>query len=256
MNALSVECISALTLVDNSLPVFYGTGPEELYLSYPDPGFLVLPIPDATLLSLIRSRSPLTLVATSKKDVASLKKRNIEPKLVDVSPSAVLKSASAISPLSRSSMSVAGLGKTPVAIAATHMLALLGESKENIAAIMDFFPETQAFAIQEAFLSMNVARTMRLLCLVKSKDAVGVAALLLSGHTVAAILKESSAQEAIASGLNSFYVDKIRSMSTRYIRKVDLNRATKLLSSFLEDVKSGMDAHCLLRYRVAAILTS
>ena len=243
---IEVEDLAELELINPALPVFFGDSPF-FDRSYPDPAFLVMPVDE----DLLPRLSPnFLLVASSKKHATILKKLNFPVERHDISPSAVLKTYG----LTRQSMSLASLKKTYEQVQVAKKVALLGESKESLQYAMSDFDGLDGFGFQEAFLQCNLPRSLAHVRTMAASGVVGAAALLLSGHTMAFMIQGSSVRDVVAGGFNSFCVNKIHGFSGAYTRRVDYDRATRLLTEVLPRIKEGEEPLHLLRRVVTGVL--
>jgi len=241
MNYIVADDLGALSLINPDFPVFYE---EQDYLDYPNEAFIVMPITGVQLDYLIACKARFIFIAHYKKDIDLLKKKGIIELKIDVSISKVLDSLRHLGPLTRASMGLGDLKSVSHQIQAATTIALLGESKESINYAKLQHIETKNFAIQEAFLQMDLSLCLKLLDDVKPSDCVGVAALLLSGHTLAFALKDGSITEL---GVNAYYANKIQDLSVKYVRKAPFEKVTLLLAGYLGQVKEGSEPHHLLR---------
>lgn len=242
---LEVESIAELDLVARGLPVFYSES-EYFDPTYAEPAFAVGPVEDLCVLS-----PNFILVADTKKAVNAYKKAGYRVESVDASVSAVAQSFG----LTRQSMAISQLKKAYEQMQVAHRIALLGESRDTIEYALADYEDVSGFIIQEAFLTCKLSRCLKLAEQTPATNVVGVAALLLSGHTMAFMIHGSSLSDVIAAGFNSFYANKIRDFSTNYLRRVDYHKSTQLLSSVLPRIKSGEDPVHLLRRVVLQTLT-
>lgn len=244
--AREIEDLAELELMGVGVPTFFGESPD-FDPSYPDAAYVIAPVPEHLL---ARLESQTQVVAVRKKDVTALKKLGFEISPVDAGPSAVLKNFG----LSRQSMGISSLKKSSAQIQVARVLELLGESKEAFTWAMADFAESDGFAFQEAFLQCNLKLCLKMIEQLHVSDVVGQAALLLSGHTMAFMIKGASFKDVVAAGFNSFYANKIRDFSVNYVRRVDYDRATDLLTSVLPRIKEGQEGLHLLRRTVVGVL--
>lgn len=243
--ALEVEELAALDLVDPALPVFH-TG-SEFDTGYSDPAFVVGPFSE----SVTGLPENFTLVSDSKKDTKLLKAIGYKVQPVDSSLAAITKRFG----LTRQSMALGNLKKVASQIQAAKKIELLGESKDSINEALAGYDEVTGFALQEAFLQCNLSHCLALVDRTPATAVVSSAALLLSGHTMAFMIKGSSVREVVAAGFNSYYVNKIRDFAPNYLRRVDYDHATELLSGVLPRIKRGEEPKHLLRRTVLGVLT-
>ena len=246
MKAVEVESIAELELIDATLPIFFGE--SALFdRTYPDPAFLVMPIDDDLLPKL---GDNFTLVAASKKYATVLKKLGYKVETPNISASEVAKAYG----LSRQSMAISSL-KSYHQIQAAKKIALLSESPASLRYALSDFDGLDGFGFQEVFLQCRLPQCLAHISTMPASGVVGTAALLLSGHTMAFMIQGSSVRDVVAAGFNSFYVNKIRDFSANYLKRVDYDRATQLLTSVLPRIKEGEEPLHLLRRVVTGVLS-
>jgi hypothetical protein len=194
-----------------------------------------------------------TIVVTAKKEITALKKLGVETATPDCSSRTILDYAGKIGPLTRRGLAIMNLKSPHSQVAAALHMALAGEQEAN--QVVRQFPEGSGFILQEAFFDMRVAECLRLVDSIPASRVVELGMLLLSGHTLAFAIKWSDARAVMALGNNPYYVQKIQERSGAYIRKVNFEKATEILTSILPRIKRGHEPRRLLKSSILEILS-
>lgn len=251
--AIEVEDVAVLPTLDRARPIISGDNPslEDLMFAYPN-AYVLAPLPEYARLS-----KDCIVVSTGKRETTVLKKLGYAVTVIPLSVSALLDSFKDINPLSRQVLIINTLPDATDKVQVAQTIALLGETPNNIHTVMSQYESFRGFDFQEAFLQMKLSQCLKIAKTFRDSSIVEVGALLLSGHSIAWALKDSSVGEVCSkTGANSFYVNKIYSFASKYIRTVNFGRATQALTSILTRIQEGQDPQVVLKNTLISVLVN